>query len=157
MWDPAGPAADDGARREGWRGGAAALRSAMSLQRLAGRRVLIVDDDPDIRSGMDLAFRGEGAATSAVGDGNSAVLSVQGERPDLIVLDMMLPQRSGFLVLEKVQALPDPPPVIMVTANQGKRHMAYAQTMGVRAYMVKPVPLQRLLDTAARLLADGAA
>ena len=129
----------------------------MSLQRLAGRRVLIVDDDPDIRSGMDLAFRGEGAATSAVGDGNSAVLSVQGERPDLIVLDMMLPQRSGFLVLEKVQALPDPPPVIMVTANQGKRHMAYAQTMGVRAYMVKPVPLQRLLDTAARLLADGAA
>jgi len=127
----------------------------MSLQRLAGRRVLIVDDDPDIRSGMDIAFRGEGAATSSVGDGNSAVLAVQGERPDLIVLDMMLPQRSGFLVLEKVQAMPDPPPVIMVTANQGKRHMAYAQSMGVRAYMVKPVSLQRLLDTAARLLADG--
>lgn len=114
--------------------------------------MLIVDDDPDIRSGMDLAFRGEGAATSTVGDGNSAVLSVQNDRPDLVVLDMMLPQRSGFLVLEKVQTMADPPPVIMVTANQGKRHMAYAQSLGVKAYMVKPVSLQRLIDTAARLL-----
>jgi DNA-binding response OmpR family regulator len=122
------------------------------VHRLLGRRVLIVDDDPDIRSGMDLAFRGEGATTSTVGDGNSAVHAVQSDRPDLVVLDMMLPQRSGFLVLEKLQTMADPPPVIMVTANQGKRHMAYAQALGVRAYLQKPVPLRRLLDAADTLL-----
>jgi len=127
----------------------------VTAQRLNGRRVLIVDDDPDIRSVMDLAFRGEGAVTSAVGDGNSAVHSVLSERPDLVVLDMMLPQRSGFLVMEKFQTMADPPPVIMVTANQGKRHMAYAQSLGVKAYLQKPVALRRLLDAAVELLAPS--
>lgn len=118
-------------------------------------RVLIVDDDPDIRSSMDLAFRGEGAATSTVGDGNAAIHAAFAEPPDLVVLDMMLPARSGFLVLEKLRELADPPPVIMVTANQGRRHMAYAQAMGVSAYLVKPVALHRLIDTALGLLRKG--
>lgn len=115
--------------------------------------MLIVDDDPDIRSSIDLAFRGEGATTSLAADGNSAVHAAQGERHDLVVLDMMLPQRSGLLVLEKLLELDSPPPVIMVTANHGKRHMAYAQARGVSAYLVKPVPLKRLIDTAVGLLA----
>ncbi|MFO0872637.1 MAG: response regulator [Phycisphaerales bacterium] len=134
----------------------------MTSPQLAGRRVLIVDDDPDVRSSMDLAFRGEGAATQAVGDGNAAVHAVLFERPDLMVLDMMLPARSGFLVLEKLREMDDPPPVIMVTANQGRRHMAYAQSLGVRAYFTKPVALQRLIERAAEIVAadrprDGAA
>ena len=64
----------------------------------------------------------------------------------------MLPKRSGFLVLEKIKAGSSPPVVVMITANMGKRHMAYAQTLGVDAYLVKPVPLQRLVDTVVRLL-----
>jgi DNA-binding response OmpR family regulator len=75
---------------------------------------------------------------------------------------MMLPARSGFLVLEKLLEMDDPPPVIMVTANQGRRHMAYAQSLGVRAYFTKPVALQRLIERAAEIVAadrprDGAA
>jgi DNA-binding response OmpR family regulator len=68
------------------------------------------------------------------------------------VLDMMLPTRSGFLVLEKIRATTDPPPVVMVTANQGRRHLIYAENLGVSAYLVKPIPLQRLLTTLGDLM-----
>jgi DNA-binding response OmpR family regulator len=72
--------------------------------------------------------------------------------PDLVILDMMLPRRSGFLALEKIKGKDDSPIVIMVTANEGKRHQAYAESLGVDGYMQKPVPLSRLLDEAARLI-----
>lgn len=126
----------------------------MHTPRLQGRSVLIVDDDEDILSSMDLAMRAEGALTTKVTDGNTAVSAWSAGNPDAVVLDMMLPRRSGFLVLEKIMEDPDPPVVVMVTANQGKRHQAYAQGLGVHAYMTKPVPLQRLVDTLVRLL-DG--
>ena len=127
-------------------------RQSMHSPRLQGRSVLIVDDDEDILSSIDLAMRAEGAATTKVTDGNTAVSAWHAGQPDAVVLDMMLPKRSGFLVLEKIMEQPDPPIVVMVTANQGKRHQAYAHNLGVHAYMTKPVPLQRLVDTVVRLL-----
>jgi len=126
----------------------------MTHNRLQGRNVLIVDDDEDVLSSMDLAMRAEGAATSKATDGNAAVSAWHVGNPDAVVLDMMLPKRSGFLVLEKIMEHPDPPVVVMVTANQGKRHQVYAQNLGVHAYLTKPVPLQRLVDTVVKLL-DG--
>ncbi|MCA9290778.1 MAG: response regulator [Phycisphaerales bacterium] len=124
----------------------------MSRQRLDGKRILIVDDDADIRGSIGLALRSEGAVTETVEDGNAAVAAAAAADHDAIVLDMMLPRRSGFLVLEKVKLMPDPPVVIMVTANEGRRHAAYAQSLGVDAYLNKPVPLHRLVDTLVRLL-----
>jgi DNA-binding response OmpR family regulator len=125
----------------------------MSERRLDGRHVLVVDDDPDIRGSIDLALRSEGARTSTAGDGATAVHLGQAERPDAVVLDMMLPRQSGFLVLEKLHEQDEPPVVVMITANQGRRHMEYARTLGVSAYLTKPVALQRLVDTLADLLA----
>jgi DNA-binding response OmpR family regulator len=124
----------------------------MSTTRLAGRKVLIVDDDPDICSSIDLVMKAEGAETSTAADGNAAISAWHAQAPDAIVLDMMLPRRSGFLVLEKLKHEPNAPVIVMVTANQGKRHMVYAQTLGVDAYLNKPVPLQRLVETVVRLL-----
>jgi DNA-binding response OmpR family regulator len=124
----------------------------MTAPRLQGRSVLIVDDDEDILSSIDLAMRAEGAQTSKATDGSAAVLACQNERPDAVVLDMMLPRASGFVVLEKIMEGENPPVVVMITANQGKRHMEYAQGMGVHAYLNKPVSLQRLVETVARLV-----
>ena len=123
----------------------------MSTSLLQGKRILIVDDDEDILSSIDLAMRSEGATTEKVTDGNTAVSAAQVGTPDAVILDMMLPKRSGFLVLEKIKELARRPIVVMVTANQGKRHMAYAEALGVDAYLVKPVPLQRLVETLVRL------
>ena len=113
----------------------------MSTPRLHGKKVLIVDDDEDILSSIELAMRAEGANTRTVTDGNAALAAFDEGDPDAVVLDMMLPKRSGFLVLEHLKKLGNPPVVVMITANMGKRHMAYAQDLGVDAYLVKPVPV----------------
>ncbi|MBC7834599.1 MAG: response regulator [Phycisphaerales bacterium] len=120
--------------------------------RLEGVRVLIVDDDTDILEAIDTVMQAEGAETLLVRDGNAAVAVCQDDPPDIVVLDMMLPKRSGFLVLEKIKGHEDSPIVIMVTANEGKRHQAYAESLGVDKYLLKPIPLAILVDEAVRLL-----
>ena len=126
----------------------------ISNKRLYDRRVLIVDDDPDVLAVLRQSMQAEGALTQCCSDGNTAVHICENDPPDLIVLDMMLPKRSGFLVLERVKTRPNPPLVIMVTANEGKRHQAYAETLGVDAYMHKPLRLEKLITTAEQLLAE---
>ncbi|MEL7089798.1 MAG: response regulator, partial [Planctomycetota bacterium] len=88
------------------------------------------------------------------GDGNSAVRICESDPPDLVVLDMMLPKRSGFLVLEKVKKFATCPRVVMVTANEGKRHQQYAENLGVDGYVLKPVRLEKLISIAQDLLKD---
>lgn len=123
--------------------------------RLDDIRVLIVDDDRDVLESIDAAFQAEGALTMVAMDGDEAVRICHEDPPDLVVLDVMLPKRSGFLALEKIKGREDSPLVIMVTANEGRRHQAYAESLGVDEYLLKPVPLSRLLDAAVRLI-DGA-
>lgn len=122
--------------------------------KLEGVSILVVDDDPDIRESIEAAMLSEGAETETAPDGNTAVQYCNEDPPDLVVLDMMLPGRSGFLVLEKIKGREDSPLVIMVTANEGKRHQEYAEAIGVDAYMIKPVPLASLVDKAAELVAE---
>lgn len=120
--------------------------------RLDDVKVLIVDDDRDVLESMDAAFQAEGAATQLATDGNEAVRICFEDPPDIVILDMMLPRRSGFLALEKIKGHEDSPIVIMVTANEGKRHQAYAESLGVDEYLQKPVPLGRLVSVAAELI-----
>jgi DNA-binding response OmpR family regulator len=120
--------------------------------RLSGYRVLVVEDDEDVRDSVVAAMLAEGADVMGVGDGDAAIhMCAEGE-PDLVILDMMLPNRSGFLVLEKIKGYEDSPVVIMMTANEGKRHQAYAESQGVDDYLVKPVPLERLIERSLELL-----
>ncbi len=120
--------------------------------RLHHKKVLIVDDDSEVRSAIDHALQAEGALTQTCGDGNTAVRIVESDPPDLVVLDMMLPKRSGFLVLEKIKRFEKCPKVIMVTANEGKRHQEYAEALGVDAYLHKPVRMERLIVAVSELL-----
>ena len=128
------------------------MEETAASKRLKGCRTLIVDDDPDVLAILRQALQAEGTLTQCVSDGNTAVHVADNDPPDLMVLDMMLPKRSGFLVLERVKTLDPPPVVIMVTANEGKRHQAYAETLGVDAYMHKPLRLEKLIVTAVDLI-----
>ncbi|MBX3322563.1 MAG: response regulator [Phycisphaeraceae bacterium] len=119
---------------------------ARSRERLTDVRVLVVDDDRDVLESMMVAFAAEGAETLSASDGNTAVRLCMEEDPDVVILDMMLPGRSGFLALERIKGHEDSPLVVMVTANEGRRHQAYAESLGVDAYLLKPVPLERLID-----------
>ena len=130
-----------------------------SASPLAGATVLLVDDDHDVLQTLQAAFEPTGCRLFTSRNGNKAIELTQRERPDLIVLDMMLPGRSGFLVLEKIKSdrLPSEKPyVIMLTGNEGLRHQQYAEARGVNDYFHKPASLEKLLARAEELVRDGA-
>jgi DNA-binding response OmpR family regulator len=85
-------------------------------------------------------------------DGTSGLAAAEREAPDLVVVDMMMPRTSGFWVLEKLKQRPTPGPrVVMITANEGVKHRAYAEMLGVDDYLCKPFPVERLLESILRL------
>ena len=120
--------------------------------RLKDKKILIVDDDPEVLESINQAMQVEGALTQTCTDGNTAVRICEVDPPELVVLDMMLPKRSGSLVLERIKKLNTAPRVIMVTANEGKRHQEYAESLKVDGYLLKPVRLERLITLAMELL-----
>ena len=116
------------------------------------KRVLLVDDDPDIVEAIQFALAKDFEVLVAR-DGNEGLSLTEQEHPDLVILDMMMPKRSGFLVLEKLRSSHSVPVrVIMITANEGSRHKAYAEMLGVDDYLRKPFSMDRLLDSVARLI-----
>jgi DNA-binding response OmpR family regulator len=117
------------------------------------KRILLVDDDREIIESMKIALEASGYEVLIARDGNQGLAVADREDPDLVILDMMMPKRSGFLVLEKLRrSRPVPTRIIMVTANEGSRHKAYAETLGVDDYIRKPFAMDRLLDSVERLL-----
>ena len=119
----------------------------------SGKRILLVDDDREIVESMQIALSAAGHEIFIARDGNQGLALAEREDPDLVILDMMMPKRSGFLVLEKLRrSRPMPVKIIMVTANEGNRHKAYAETLGVDDYIRKPFAMDRLLDSVNRLL-----
>jgi DNA-binding response OmpR family regulator len=119
----------------------------------AGKRILLVDDDAEIVESLRLALEGNGYTVLVARDGNQGLALSERENPDLVILDMMMPKRSGFLVLEKMRRTRDTPMrVIMITANEGSRHKAYAEMLGVDDYIRKPFPMDRLIESVQRLI-----
>jgi DNA-binding response OmpR family regulator len=116
-------------------------------------RVLIVDDDHEIVESVRYALENKGYSVLVARDGNQGLAMAEREDPDLVILDMMMPKRSGFLVLEKLRRTrPVPLKVIMITANEGSRHKAYAEMLGVDDYIRKPFAMDRLMESVDRLL-----
>ena len=119
----------------------------------SAKRILIVDDDPDIVDSVRFPLEKKGYDVLIARDGNQGLTLAEKEVPDLVILDMMMPKRSGFLVLEKLRRTHEQPiRVIMITANEGSRHKAYAEMLGVDDYIRKPFAMDRLLDSVEKLL-----
>jgi DNA-binding response OmpR family regulator len=119
----------------------------------SAQRILLVDDDVEIVESMRTVLESRGYEILVARDGNQGLVMAEKEGPDLVVLDMMMPKRSGFLVLEKLRrGNPNPVRVIMITANEGSRHKAYAEMLGVDDYIRKPFAMDRLLASIDRLL-----
>jgi DNA-binding response OmpR family regulator len=116
-----------------------------------GKTILLIDDDPEILASMRTVLETRGYRTVTANDGNSGLAAAERESPDLIVVDMMMPKKSGFLVVEKVKRRPNAPPMIMITANEGSRHRAYAELLGIDAYLRKPFAMERLVEEVQRL------
>ena len=132
----------------------AGKEKAESAKPTSRKRVLLVDDDREIVESMRIALETLDYDILVARDGNQGLAMAEREDPDLVILDMMMPKRSGFLVLEKLRRTrPVPVRVIMITANEGSRHKAYAEMLGVDDYIRKPFPMDRLMESVDRLLA----
>jgi DNA-binding response OmpR family regulator len=117
------------------------------------KRILLVDDDNEIIESMRVVLEAKGYDILVARDGNQGLAMAEKEDPDLVILDMMMPKRSGFLVLEKLRKTRAVPMrVIMITANEGSRHKAYAEMLGVDDYIRKPFAMDKLVESVDRLL-----
>ncbi len=117
------------------------------------RRVLVVEDEPTIAHAVASRLRAEGYVVDLAGDGPSAVAKALGEeeRPDLIVLDVMLPGFDGLEVCRRVQAT-HPVPVLMLTARDDETDLLVGLGVGADDYMSKPFSMRELVARVNALL-----
>jgi DNA-binding response OmpR family regulator len=129
------------------------------VQTLEGANILIVEDDGDMAAALSTVLGETGATIRTAGDGNAALEVASEFNPDVVILDAMLPKRSGFLVLEKLKGPSkkkgQKPYVIMITGNAGKRHQTWAESLGVDGYLNKPFRMERLLESVEKLMVPG--
>ena len=123
------------------------------------KTILLVDDDTEILEAIKLSLEKLDQEVLTASDGNAAVELALTRKPDVIVLDLMLPKRGGFLVLQKLKGSPKAkgtkPFVIMITGNEGHRHKAFAQSLGVDEYLNKPFRMDRLVELVEGYLAQS--
>ena len=123
-----------------------------------GRSILLIEDDREIASTLLKVLEGAGYSVQWGQNGLEGRRLAETMNPDLVITDMMMPKMGGFPVLEFLKGLPHPPKVIMITANEGGRHKAYAEMLGVDDYLRKPFAMEVLLEAVERSMASiGAA
>jgi len=108
--------------------------------------VLVVDDEPQILRLMEIELGAADFEISVAADGNEALRSMQASMPDVVLLDLMMPYRDGWSVLEEIRQWPDRPPVIVTSAISLHAQRQRALDMGAAAYLVKPFSIGQLLD-----------
>jgi DNA-binding response OmpR family regulator len=107
-------------------------------------KILIVEDDANIRLGLVEILRGEGFELSVCERGDAAVEAVERERPAMIVLDVMLPGRSGFEICKDLRARKIATPILMLTAKSQELDKVIGLDLGADDYVTKPFGLREL-------------
>jgi len=104
------------------------------------RRILIVDDDAFVRRPLEFILRGEGFEPATACDGEECLASVAADRPDLIVLDVMMPGRSGFEVCRVLKSDPDTSgiPILLLSARGQERDRDRGIAAGACDFLTKP-------------------
>ena len=114
--------------------------------------VLIVEDDPDVLLILRQNLEASGLDTSLAADGVTALRRIERERPDIVLLDLMLPVLDGWAVLSELGNRAGVPPVIVCSAKQGPRDVARAQQLGAPEFVSKPFDVDQIVDTIAGVL-----
>lgn len=123
------------------------------------KKVLIVDDEPTIVASLEFLMSRAGYAVRVAGNGDEALEAVEAFVPDLVLLDVMMPRRSGFEVCQRLRERPDWAhiKVVMLSAKGRESEAQKGLALGADAYVTKPFSNRDLVAGVARLLAGGQA
>ncbi len=120
------------------------------------KTILIVDDDTELSDGLRIMLERQGFRVLQARNGQEGKSMIYSHHPDLVILDMMMPRMGGYPVLEHFRDKPEAPPIIMITANEGSRHKAYAEYLGVVEYLRKPFAMEKLMEAVQKGLSRAA-
>jgi two-component system alkaline phosphatase synthesis response regulator PhoP len=122
------------------------------------KKILIVDDEQNIVVSLEFLMKREGFEVAVASDGESALRKIAEMRPDLVLLDVMMPKKSGFEVCQEIRGNPEwqAIKVIMLTAKGRETEMAKGMALGADAYMTKPFATKDLVTQVKQLLGASA-
>jgi len=119
-----------------------------------GKRVLLIEDEPNIIEAIRFVLSREGYSVDTHSDGATAIEAVATRVPDMVILDVMLPNRSGYEILQEIRATPETAqlPVLMLTARGQKKDREMGERYGASRFMTKPFSNSEMLSSVAELL-----
>lgn len=120
-----------------------------------GKRVLLIEDEPNIIEAIRFILSRDGYSVDAHSDGSTAIKTIETKSPDMVILDVMLPNRSGFDILRDLREQDDTRnlPVLMLTARGQKKDREMAERFGASQFMTKPFSNSEMLNAVHSLLA----
>lgn len=123
---------------------------------MSSKKVLVVDDEPNIVISLEFLMKRAGYQVAVARDGLEALEAIARERPDLVLLDVMMPHKSGFEVLQAVRAddALAATRIVMLTAKGRDTDVAKGTALGADAYLTKPFSTRDLVQAVARILGE---
>jgi DNA-binding response OmpR family regulator len=117
-------------------------------------RILVVDDDPDIRRLLCVLLEGEGHNVISAPDGDRALELISSEGPDLIILDVMMPKKDGYTVLKEMKSsgIRDATKVLVLTARAAESDWLRGYKLGADQYLTKPFDTEEFVTLVSDLL-----
>ncbi len=122
------------------------------------RKVLIADDEPNIVMALEFLLKRAGYDVRAATNGDEALALVESYAPDLVLIDIMMPGKSGYEVCQRMRERPEwrHIKIVMVTAKGREAEISKGMSLGADLYVTKPFSTQELIAAVDRLLADVA-
>ena len=122
---------------------------------MSKKQILIVEDQEELRQLECLLLGSRGYMVEGVADGKAALDYLESRKPDLVLLDVMLPGIDGFEVCRQIRSSEETKhiPVIMITARNSREDMVKGEQVGANMYMTKPFKSQKIIESIRTLLA----
>lgn len=119
-----------------------------------GKTILIVDDEPNIVESLEFLMKREGFETIVAGDGEGALRAIESGKPDLLLLDVMMPVKDGYEVCRQIRATPgwQQTKIIMLSAKSRDTEIAKGLAVGADAYITKPFSSKELVQQVNKVL-----
>ena len=121
------------------------------------KKILLIEDEPDMATVITERLHKEDLEVITIGEGKQGVEMAQKDKPDLIILDLILPLGDGLWVLQRLKELPKTMhiPVIVLTASGDDKYIKKVTDLGIEAFMRKPYKGDKLVETVNKILRKG--